>query len=174
MKIRHMGNITELMAIRVNIIIFFILIFSLSVFSQERNTADYVLDGGKLLLEVFREVKKDKNKGADNVTLLPGKPFSSSRDKMDETERAESSFCFSNKSETILKVELRRRNKVGGYHSQMYELVISPGEMECALALVSGVYTYRIMQVDKDNKTTTIKQGDIQLDEKTQLRKGVD
>lgn len=147
---------------------------TLILYSQERNTADYILDGGKLLLEVFREARKDKNKGTDDVTLLPGKPLSSPRDKMDETERAESSFCFSNKTETILKVELRRRNKVGGYHSQMYELVISPGEMECALALVSGVYTYKIMQVDKDNKTITIKQGDIQLDEKTQLRKGVD
>jgi hypothetical protein len=30
------------------------------------------------------------------------------------------------------------------------------------------------MQIDKDNKAITIKQGDIQLDEKTQLKKGVD
>ena len=148
--------------------------FNYILLSQERSTADYILDGGMLLLEVFREVKKDRVKSADNGTLVPGKPLSSPRDKMEDSEGAESSFCFSNKTETILKVELRRRNKVGGYHSQVYELVIGSGEMECALALVSGVYTYKVMQVDKDNKTVTIKQGDIQLDEKAQLRKGVD
>lgn len=147
---------------------------TLVLYSQERNTADYILDGSKLLLEVFREARRDKNKISEDATLVPSKPLSSARDNGEELERAESSFCFSNKTETILKVELRRRNKVGGYHSQVYELVISPGEMECALALISGVYTYKVMQLDKDNKATTIKQGDIQLDEKTQLRKGVD
>ncbi|MCS6930100.1 MAG: hypothetical protein NZM43_11495 [Saprospiraceae bacterium] len=158
--------------ITLNIITIFI--FPSLLLSQERSTADYILDGGRLLLEVFREArKKDKNKEA-NEELLPNKPLSTPHESDEEMGKAESSFCFANKTETILKVELRRRNKVGGYHSRVYESVISPGEMECALALSSGVYTYKVMQVDKDNKTITIKQGDIQLDEKTQLRKGVD
>lgn len=170
-----MASLLELKTIHMIRVSLIMVLCSTLSYAQQRTTADYILEGGNLVLDIFRIAKNDKMPQRKQEGSHELQSSSKELQTSNEGEEcAESSFCFSNKTEGILKVELRRKNKSGGYYSQVYELVISPEDTECVLALVPGVYMYKIMQIEKDNKTTIVKQGDIQLDEQTKLRKNID
>ena len=137
--------------------------------AQQRNTLDYIYDGGHLVLDIFKTVKKSKTDKSSNTT---SKKETSKLDK-EESSINKSSFCFENKSESSIYIELKRKMASGNYSTISYELTIASGETECSLGLLSGVYHYKIQDKTNEEKTKTIKEGDVLIDEKEDLVKEI-
>lgn len=135
------------------------------LYAQQRNTFDYIYDGGHLVLDIFKSAKKVK---ADKA-----KTTSKESIRDENTASNSASFCFGNKSEMLIYIELKRKTSVGTYSSTLYELTIPSGEIECSLGLLSGVYHYKIQDKTDEAKIKIIKEGDVIIDEKEELIKEV-
>jgi hypothetical protein len=66
--------------------------------AQDCSTADYILDGGKLIVDIFRVSKKGKSEPkTDGKADKIQKKSTSIEESSEEEIKAESSFCFNNK-----------------------------------------------------------------------------
>ena len=160
---------------KISLIAFWGIVFNLSLATaQERNTFDYIYDGGHLVLDIFNSVKKgkaDDTKKERQQQKTKGNRKEASADA-DDTPKT-SSFCFENKSEMLVYIELKRKTSNGSYSSTVYELTIPPGETECSLGLHSGIYHYKIQDKAVADKPKTIKEGDVLIDEKEEIVKEI-
>ena len=149
-----------------------VFLFNLS-FSQSRKTADYIIYGAQIIKDIVRPNNTNNKQLEQDIRDKYNLPASQSKNNPDRLseENEGNSFCFENRYENRMKLELRRKMKSGEYGQNLEYLVIQPNQMECSLGLSDGIYHYKISET-KDNITDIIlKEGDLKIEKEDVKRK---
>lgn len=114
-----------------------IIFFSLCGLHAQQPTQSPILEGAKVVLEIF---KAAKSSGASKREDCLGK----------------ADICFHNNLQMGVEVKLRSRDK-----EEEFRLIILPGKNECKLEIDAGIYEYEITVQSTEHLLSA---GDIKLD----------
>ena len=109
-----------------------------AVSQSPNNTADHVIEGGKIVVELLRALsgkKDEKNQGCKGTFA---------------------DLCVKNDSRNSIAVELLHR-----HHQDKREMIILPGMQECSLQIGVGVWTYELRITATSQ---SIRKGDILIE----------
>ncbi len=120
--------------------IMLILFLGYSVFGQENQTIEGVLEGSRIVVDLIGVLKSNDTK-TRNATY-------------DCKKMKAADVCFVNKKEIKLEVELSMRDE----NQSPYVLIISKNHKECAVLIPAGIYNYKV--VDSASKEV-LRRGDV-------------
>ena len=114
------------------------------------NTADRLIEGGNLIVEILKVIHNNEN---DKAKSSQGKD-------VDCATKNFTNVCFVNKSSQIIIVKMKMK-----LTEDEHELFIANNGKECCYRITPGVYTYSIEQkADNSSEKRMIRKGEILLE----------
>lgn len=127
-----------------SIIVVSLMAFAINTDAQEKTTGDKILEGSKIVVDLWKNLKPEKKEESQTKKLgncMDGK---------------HSNLCYENQKDYVIRILLKDRNE-----EKTYELIIPSKGQECRLYLPSGVYEYEIQNA---NQLNILRKGDILLE----------
>jgi hypothetical protein len=132
-------------------LVLYLILFPLLSFSQ--NKTDKIIDGGRLLLDVFKEIKTTKTPSINTET----------QPRTDATKGASSkTFCLYNPTENRITVEVSSLSG-GNIITVVCNSTIPPKDSTCCVNLRSGLYHIKIVQANT-TPNVVLKEADFNYD----------
>ncbi len=125
--------------------------------TAQKNTADNIIEGGRVLADILRVFKTPKN----NLVQTPVPTAQITADSCQL--KALSDCCFKNTSGKSLYIALYKRNG-NIYTTVPLNLLIPDNTKECLLDIPAGIYKYKIEYEAEDKRRILFREGEFKLD----------
>lgn len=139
--------------------ILFLLLAGICLHTQaQRNTANNIIEGGRIVVDILRLIKSPKNSMAFTSGAI--QPSLISTDSC--ATKSLGNICYKNSSGKNLYITLYKRNG-NAYSALPLTLAMLNNSKECLYEIQSGIYKYKIEYENEDEKRVILREGEMKI-----------